>query len=95
MAFVSVRGLEQNYPILVLFYGEGDVTSTLVAILTKVRRALESILGQILAGNVKLQHQKSCISMLSSSASKLEATYMRWAENSDTIRLLLEILKIS
>jgi hypothetical protein len=68
MAFGRVRtGLEQNYPIRILFYGEGAVTTALMTIWTEVCRALESILGQIMAGSIKLQHQKAFMRALYSS----------------------------
>jgi hypothetical protein len=66
MAFGRVcTRLEQTYPIRILFYGEGAVTSTIMAILTEVRRAFESILRQIMAGSsVSLQHRKAFVSVI-------------------------------
>jgi hypothetical protein len=58
MALTSVSTrLKQNYPVLIIFYGERNVTTTLVEILEMERRALESILGRIMAGNIKVPHQ--------------------------------------
>ena len=65
MAFGRVRtGLEQNYPIRILFCGERAVTTALMAVLTEISGALETILGNILGGNVSLQHQNVLIRVL-------------------------------
>ncbi len=57
-------GLEQNYPIRTLFCGERAVTRALMEVLTEICGALESILGNILGGNVSLQHQTVLIRVL-------------------------------
>ncbi len=62
MAFGRVHtGLEQNYPIRILFDGECAVTAALIEILTAVRRALESILGHIMSQFITLHHRKALI----------------------------------
>ena len=65
MALGRVRsGLQQNYPIRILFCGERAVTTALMAVRTEKSGALETILGNILGGSVSLQHQNVRIRVL-------------------------------